>query len=98
MGWRIDTGGVAFLLGGGVHVNAYALFPPDAGGESTGSWILGVGTQAAAMLPIGDVELNATLRVAYGFLEFMRNPELSEGSISEGSLAWSVSAGIGFPM
>lgn len=99
VGWRLETEGIAFLLGGGAHVNAYSLFPPaGAGGESVGSWLLGVGTQASMIFPIGDVELNATLRGAYGFFEFMNSPELPEEVNSEGSFTWSVSAGVGFPI
>ena len=99
VGLRIGEAGTAFILGAGSHVNSIAL----SSGHS--SWMLGVGTQAIALVPIGDaLSVTASVRLAYGLLEFGRTQELDMDddddveTTANGAFSWSVSFGVGLPI
>ena len=98
IGLRVGTDDTAFLLGAGPHVNLIAT-------PGFSSWMLGVGTQANAIVPIGDnLSFAASLRLAYGFLQFGSVPGLDmddEDKIettANGAFTWSLSLGIGLPI
>lgn len=98
VGVRLGMGDMAFILGGGPHVNSLAE-------PGYSSWILGVGTQAIAILPIAEAfNFAVSLRLGYGFLEFARLTRLDDDTDDEvektpgGGLAWSLSLGVGFPI
>jgi len=89
VGLRIGDGGTAIILGAGSHLNSIAT-------SVFSSWMLGLGTQAIAIVPIGeDLSISATLRAAYGLLEFGRVPQLDTDdddvdTTANGAFSWSL--------
>ena len=98
VGLRIGEDKTAFILGAGTHVNSIAM-------PEYSSWMLGIGTQAIALVPIADaLSVAASVRLAYSFLEFGRIPELDMDddddveTTANGAFSWSVSFGVGLPI
>ena len=98
VGWNIAAApSFRVLLGGGLHVNLLALFPPEESEDEDVdvSSVMGVGVQVLPVYSVSDVfNINAALSASYSFLEF-GVPEV-EGASYTGALNWSVSLGAGF--
>ena len=107
VGWKIGDplSPLAVLLGGTVHSDIVALHQPS--GDSTEedednpvTAVVGLSLQATPMYSISEmISINASLRVAYNFFEFLHEPEwpenLKENIDYAGAISWSLSIGAG---
>jgi len=95
-GFNIDSGAVAFLLGGGLHFNGIALMPSSTYDDYL-SYTLGAGVSANLKFNLTrSFNLNISAMGAYDFWEMLRVPELESSVSFDNALTYGLSAGLGF--
>ena len=100
VGWKLgDTlSPWTVLLGGTVHSNIVALYQPSEDEDDAITAVAGLSLQATPMYSISEmISINASLRVAYNFFEFLhQRAETTDEFIDySGAISWSLSIGAG---
>ena len=81
-----------------MHSNIVALYQPSEDEDDAITAVAGLSLQATPMYSISEmISINASLRVAYNFFEFLhQRAEATEEFIDySGAISWSLSIGAG---
>ena len=97
-GWKFGSSSFSAIFGAGAHVNMVTVYSPkDSESDDFISSALGVGVQAIQMLEVSEsVFVNGALKLAYGFVDLGRHPNVAEDWRYSGGWILGASIGVGF--